>query len=187
MKIACLIFVMVLTALVFVHGQEQEEQQFATYQEMRTHIGKLYQQKNYAEAARILEKALTRFPDHLHANTFNLAFMYVLLEEHEKAARTLEYGLDHGVWFGKYELNDKIWAPLEHVESFKEFRQKNEAKRQTAQKLVQPKLEIFVPENFDRSKKNPLFIALHGGGENIEAFKPKWISPLLEKELLLLP
>jgi predicted esterase len=169
-----------------LEGQEKKDIiEFTTYQEMRAHIGKLYQQKNYAEAARVLEKALTQFPDHLHANIFNLALMYVQLKEHGKALKALEYGLDNGVWFGKYELGAEIWAPLEEVEDFKAFKQKNEAKRQEAQKSVQPKLEVFVPENFDKSKKYPLFIALHGGGENIDVFKPQWTSPLLKKEFIL--
>ncbi len=185
MKKAILIMAVLLIPFVFVEGQEQEDIQFATYQEMRAHIGKLYQQKNYAEAARILEKALTQFPDHLHANAFNLALMYVQLEEHEKALKALEYGLDHGIWFGKYEMNNDIWASLEEKEGFQSFKQKNEAKRQEAQKSAQPKLEVLVPENFDKNKKYPLFLALHGGGENIDAFKPQWTSSLLKNEFIV--
>lgn len=176
---------MFFTAFVFLHGQEKKDKEFAAYQEMRAHIGKLYQQKNYAEAARILEKALTRFPDHLHANAFNLALMYVQLEEHEKALKALEYGLDHGIWFGKYEMSNDIWAPLEDSAGYKLFKQKNEAKRREAQKSAQPKLEVLVPENFDKNRKYPLFIALHGGGENIDVFKPQWTSSLLKGEFIV--
>ena len=185
MKRAPLIIVILLIASMTTEAQEQEEKQFATYQKMRAHIGKLYLQKKYAEAAEILEKALTQFPDHLHANVFNLALMCVQLGEHEKALNALEYGLDHGVWFGKYEMNNEIWAPLKEAERFTVFMQKNEEKRQGAQKSVQPKLEVLVPENYDKSKKYPLFIALHGGGENIEVFKPQWTSDLLEKEFIV--
>lgn len=185
MKRASLIIVILMMALVSIKAQDQQDKQFATYQEMRAHIGKLYQQKAYAEAAGILEKALTRFPDHLHANVFNLALMYVRLEEYEKALKALGYGLEHGVWFGKYELNNKIWAPLRENESFKAFKKHNEKKWMEAQKSVQPKLEVLVPENYDKGKKYPLFIALHGGGENIDGFKPQWTSDLLKKEFIV--
>jgi predicted esterase len=171
--------------IVVLWGQEQEEKHFATYQEMRAHIGKLYQEKKYGEAAAILEKALTRFPDHLHANTFNLALMYVQMGEKEKSLKALEYGLDNGIWFGKYALANEVWAPLKELEGFQQFVQKNEEKRQEAQKSVRPKLEVFVPENFDESRKYPLFIALHGGGENIEVFKPQWTSDMLKKKFIV--
>lgn len=185
MKKTALIMMILMSLFIFVEGQEQEDIKFATYQEMRAHIGKLYQQKAYAEAAKILEKALTWFPDHLHANTFNLALMYVQLKEYEGALKALEYGLEHGIWFGKYELNNEIWAPLRENESFKAFKQHNEQKWKEAQKSTQPKLEVLVPENYDKNKKYPLFIALHGGGENIEAFKPQWTSDLLKKEFIV--
>ena len=166
-------------------AQEQKDKQFATYQEMRAHAMKLYQQKDYAEAAKILEKALTQFPDHLHANTFNLALMYVLLNETDKALKILEYGLDQGVLYGKYDFLDEIWAPLRKLDGFHSFNKKNEAKRLELQKVAKPKLEVFVPENYDRDKKYPLFIALHGGGENIEVFKPQWTSDLLKSEFIV--
>jgi predicted esterase len=185
MNKAILIFVILLTLFASIDGQERKTERFATYQEMRAHIGKLYQQKEYSEAAEILKQALTQFPDYLHANAFNLALMNVQMEEYEKALKALEYGLEHGVWFGKYELNNEIWAPLKEVDSFIAFKQKNEKRRLEAQKSAQPKLEVFVPHNFDRNRKYPLFIALHGGGENIEVFKPQWISDRLKNEFIV--
>ncbi|UCE40901.1 MAG: hypothetical protein JSV17_15875 [Candidatus Aminicenantes bacterium] len=185
MKKVSMIMAILLIPFVFVEGQEQEEIKFATYQDMRAHIGKLYRQKDFAEAARILEKALMQFPDHLHANAFNLALMYVQIKEYKKALKALEYGLENGIWFGKYEMNNEIWDPLEEMESFDVFKKKNEAKRLEAQKTVQPKLEVLVPEDFDESKKYPLFIALHGGGENVEMFKPQWTSDLLKNEFIV--
>ena len=100
MKKLCLIAWIIMTVLMSIEGQEQKDQRFATYQEMRAHAMKLYQQKDYAEAAEILEKALTQFPDHLHANTFNLALMHVLLKDPDKALKTLENALDQGVFYG---------------------------------------------------------------------------------------
>ena len=185
MKKTTLIAVAVLIVCAFAQGQEEKENQFATYQEMRAHIGQLYQQKKYSEAAEILEKALNQFPDRLHANTYNLALMYIQLEEAEKSLKILEYGLEQGLWYGKYSFFDKIWAPMKELEGFGSFEKKNEAKRQEVQKTIEPKLEVFTPENYDRDKKYPLFIALHGGGENIEAFKPQWTSPVLKKDFIV--
>jgi predicted esterase len=185
MKIVFVIMAILMTVLPILEGQEKEATQFATYQEMRTHIGKLYQQKKYAEAAEILQKALQQFPDHLHANAHNLALMNVQLKEYKKALEALDYGLEKGIWFGKYDFYADIWAPLKEVEGFKSFEQKNEARRQEAKKAVKPKLEILVPEDYDESKKYPLFLALHGGGENIDVFKPRWTSDLLQSKFIV--
>ncbi len=185
MKKIFLMTVMIMMVVPILEGQEKKTTQFATYQEMRAYVGNLYQQKNYAEAAEILEKALTQFPDHLQANAYNLALMHVQLKEYEKALKALEYGLDHGIWFGKYGFFAEMWAPLKEMEDFKTFEQKNEARRQEAQKLVKPKLEVLVPEDYDESKKYPLFLALHGGGENIDEFKPRWTSDLLQSQFIV--
>ena len=184
-KISWFTVAVFLTAVVFLSGQEKTQERFSSYEEMRAQIGKLYQQKKYAEAAEILEKALTQFPGHLQANAYNLALMCVLMEAHDRAVDALEYGLEHGIWFGKYAVDNEIWAPLESMESFRAFKRRNEAKRQEAQRSAQPKLEVCVPADYDKSKTYPLFIALHGGGENIEVFKPQWTSDRLKKEYIV--
>jgi predicted esterase len=185
MKKVYVIMAILMTVLPFLGGQEKEATKFATYQEMRAHIGRLYQQEKYAEAAEILQKALKQFPDHLHANTYNLALMNVQLKEYKKALEALDYGLEKGIWFGKYDFYAEMWAPLKETEGFESFEQKNEARRQEAQKAVKPKLEVLVPEDYDESKKYPLFLALHGGGENIDVFKPRWTSDLLQTEFIV--
>lgn len=185
MKKVFVIMAIIMMVLPIFGGQEKEATKFATYQEMRTHIGKLYQQEKYAEAAEILQKALKQFPEHLHANTYNLALMNVQLKEYKKALEALDYGLEKGIWFGKYDFYAEMWAPLKEAEGFESFEQKNEARRQEAQKAVKPKLEVLVPEDYDESKRYPLFLALHGGGENIDVFKPQWISNLLQTEFIV--
>jgi len=184
-KVLLILVVVLWTAFVFVGAQEKKEEKFSSYEEMRAHIGKLYQKKEYAEAAKILEWALTQYPDRVESNAFNLALMHMQLQEHDKAIKALEYGLEQGIWFGKYAVGGEIWAPLREKESFQAFLEKNEAKRQETQRSVQPKLEVFVPEGFDKGKTYPLFIALHGGGENIDVFKPQWTSDLLKREFIV--
>ena len=185
MKKARLILIMLGAAFMISGAQEKETPRFATYQEMRAHVGKLYKEKKYDEAVAILEGALKQFPDHVHANTYNLALMYVQVGDPEKAWEALEYGLERGVWYGKYDFANKMWESLRELEGFSAFERKNEGRRKEAQKAVERKLEVFMPENQVRGEKYPLFIALHGGGENIEGFIPEWTSPLLKKEFIV--
>ena len=184
-KAPAIVIGILLTAFVSLYGQEADEMQFSSYDEMRAHIGKLYQKKDYAEAARILEWALTQYPDRIEANAFNLALMYMQLKEHDKAVKALEYGLAQGIWFGKYAMGAEIWTPLRDNERFRAFIEKNEAKRHEAQDSVEPKLDVCVPGDFDEGKTYPLFIALHGGGENIEGFKPQWTSDVMKEKFIV--
>jgi len=125
---------------------QEKEKEFSTYAEMRKHFGELYQQKKLEEAADLLEWALTRFPDHVEANAFNLALVYGQLQEYDKGIKTLEYAFDHGIWFSIYMFNQKNWAPFSEREEFKEMLARNEALRQEAQKHTKP--EILVLTSF---------------------------------------
>lgn len=169
--------------ILFATGGQKD--QWNSYEEMRAHIGRLYQEEKYTEAADVLEKALDLFPDHLHANTYNLALMYVKLGAIDKGIEALHKGLSRGIWYGKYDFFAELWNPLKEDEGFREIERQNEERRLEAQKNVKPRLDIVVPEGYNPDRKYPLFIALHGGGENIDVFKPEWTSTLLQKEFIV--
>ena len=174
-----------VVGLISVYGQEaRQEHKFSTYQEMREYMGKLFEQKKYQEAADLLESVLDRFPEHIHANTWNLAFMYAQLKEYDKGIKALQYALDHGVFFGKYDFGQEFWAPLKELESFKKIMTQNAIIVQEAQKQAKSELEVLLPDNFSTEKSYPLFIALHGGGGNIAGFKNNWISPQMKSEFI---
>jgi predicted esterase len=159
--------------------------QWSSYEEMRAHVGQLYQEEKYAEAADVLEKAIDLFPDHLRANTYNLALMYVKLGASDKGIEALRKGLARGIWYGKHDFFAEVWKPLKENEGFREIEKQNEVRRMEAQKNVKPRLEVAVPKDYSAGRKYPLFIALHGGGENIDTFRPKWTSSLLQKEFIV--
>jgi len=177
--------ILLLAASPLVTQTQEKEKEFSTYAEMREHFGELYQQKRLKEAADLLEWALTRFPDHLEANTFNLALVYGQLEEYDKGIKILKYAFDRGLWFSIYMFNQEDWAPFSEREEFKEMLARNEALRQEAQKHTKPEILVLTPEKYDRQKKYPLFIALHGGGGNIKEFKEAWKSKKLSEEFIL--
>ena len=176
---------LLLIAVPLSTQSQEKEKEFSTYAEMRKHFGELYQQKKLEEAADLLEWALTRFPDHVEANAFNLALVYGQLQEYDKGIKTLEYAFDHGIWFSIYMFNQKNWAPFSEREEFKEMLARNEALRQEAQKHTKPEILVLTPEKYSRQRKYPLFIALHGGGGNITEFKEAWKSKKLSEEFIL--
>lgn len=184
-KGACMIFFL-LGCLICSGFIQDVKGRFSNYQEMRKHVGELYNQKRYREAAEVLNVALARFPDHLYANSYNLALMYGHLGEHEKGIKVLINCLDHDLWFGKYAFyNEEAWGAYKKLENFQIFLKKNEAVWNEARKKAKPDLLVVTPEGYVSGKEYPLFIALHGGNSNIANFRKSWASERMRKKFIV--
>jgi predicted esterase/photosystem II stability/assembly factor-like uncharacterized protein len=164
-------------------GQDKREQ--GTYQEMRAYLGELFQQQKYAEAAAMLERVLDRFPDNVRANTFNLAATRALMGQPDKAIDALEDGLRRGVFYGKWDFDAEAWATVKQQSRFPAFFQANLDRIAEADKKAAMKLEVATPPGYDPARRYPLFVALHGGGENTAMLKPNWVSPRLQAEFIV--
>ncbi len=151
---------------------------------MRAYLGELFNQKKYAEAAALLESVLDRFPDNVMANTFNLATARISLGDIDKAMAALEEGHRRGAFYGIWDLDGDLWAPLRSHARYEAFHKENQARIDAASKNAALIVDVVKPEGYDPAKKYPLFIALHGGGESIAVLKPEWTSPRLRKEFL---
>ena len=161
------------------------EAQERSYLEMRAEVVQLYTQERFAEAAEILEGALELYPDNVMANCFNLALMRLRLEEYDRSIEALEYGLDHGIWYGDYQLLGEDWDPLKDRPSWRAFERRNAEAKAVEQAQVEGRLEVVVPDGYLPSRRYPVFIALHGGGENIDAFMPQWTSSVLREQFIV--
>jgi predicted esterase len=159
--------------------------EFADYAAMRAHLGELHQQGRFEEAVELLESALEQFPDHFLANSYNLAFFCCLAKQYERGIQALQRGLDQGIWYGYYAFYDDLWAPCREFEQFKEIEAQNEAYRREEQAQARPELVVIPPSGYDAGNKSPLFIALHGGGGNMQELEDNWKSEKLEKEFIV--
>ncbi|UCD18827.1 MAG: hypothetical protein JSU64_05205 [candidate division WOR-3 bacterium] len=157
---------------------------FKTYQEMREHLTKLYTLEKYGEAAELLLWAREAFTDYLFSNTYNLVVIYAHLDQYTKGIDALQYALDRGVWFAPYFYESELWKPLKEQPGFEKILRQVEALKKKDQETAKPELRIVTPDNYDPKKKYPLFIALHGGSENIETFKDRWRSPKMSEEFI---
>lgn len=165
-------------------GTEGKEPE-VRYEEMREKVVKLYGEKKFEEAAKVLEEAVGRYPDHLKANSYNLALMYVELGQLEKGVQALRAGIAGGGWYGKYDFHAPVWTPLQKINGFSEITKQSESRMLEARKKVKPRMNVVLPEGYDPGKKVPLFVALHGGGDNVDVFKPNWTSSRLKKEFIV--
>lgn len=173
-----------LALLLFPAGGVARAQARA-YEDMRAELGRLYEEERFQAAAALLEEALPRYPDHLAANALNLSVVRLRLGLVDRSLQALEYGLDHGVWFGKYAFLDPVWEELKEAEGWAAFQLRNETARAREQQSVETRLEVALPEGYDPKRSYPLFVALHGGGENVDVFMPAWTSPVLREEFVV--
>ncbi len=162
----------------------QEKPAFSNYKDMRAHLGQLFEQKKYAEAASLLESVLDLFPENVLANTYNLAAARAYLGEADKAVAALEEGHRRGVFYGIWDLGAELWAPVKASPRFDAFWKANEARIAEASRRATLKIEVETPAGYDPARTYPLFIALHGGGESIAELKPIWNSDRLRGEFL---
>lgn len=158
---------------------------FGSYQEMRDAVVELFQAKKYADAAAILAGALDRYPDKVMSNSYNLALMYASMDSLQRAVRALEEGHRRGIFYAAHAFQPAPWDSLRQLESFQRLLVRNEELRAEAQKKAVMKLEVATPPGYQQGKRYPLFVALHGGGENLAQFRPQWTSPRLRQEFIV--
>jgi len=158
---------------------------FDSYPKMRAAIGDLYQQERFREAAAILAEAIPRFPDHVLANTYNLAAVHVRLGHWDEAVRALAEGHARGVFYNKWEFEGAFWDSLRAAAGFAAEQGRNDELIAAAQRKSVMKVEVATPEGYEAGRAVPLFIALHGGGQNLGQFRPMWTSPRLRRDFLV--
>jgi phospholipase/carboxylesterase len=71
------------------------------------------------------------------------------------------------------------------VRGFQKVLERNQEALIEAEKNAHMVVDVDLPQDYEESKEYPLFLALHGGGENLEEFKPRWASERLEKEFIV--
>jgi predicted esterase len=158
---------------------------FNTYQEMRAHLTELHSQEKFSEAAELLLWAREEFPEYLFNNTFNLIVTYARMNQYENGIKALQYALDRGVWFAPYYYENEVLKPLKEQVGFSGILEQTETLIADAQEKAKPELLVVKPDKFDPEKTYPLFIALHGGSENIELFKDRWKSQKMLAEFIV--
>lgn len=180
-KISIMIVILVMFGFCLVSATKT----FATYKEMRQYLGQLINDKKFALAEEVLQAAVKQFPDHLLANSFNLAYVRVQLKKYKGAVKAMSAAQKQGVFFNIWSLDQPEFAPLKSLHGFQMVEKRNKELVAAAQQQAQMKLEIVTPAGYDAKKKYPLFLALHGGGETLADFKPLWRSTRLKNEFIV--
>lgn len=156
-----------------------------SYEEMRAEVDSLFSNERFAEAEEILSGALDLYPDHVLANAYNLAVVRLRLGDLDRSIKALEAGIDRGIWFSDYAFISEDWAALKERPTWRRFESRNAEAKARDQARVEPRLEVALPAGYDPDRAYPLFLALHGGGENLETFMPRWTSSALSRDFIV--
>jgi predicted esterase len=185
MKKILVILLVLFICAISIAQTKNETTTYPTYKDLYAKLVELYNGKNYAEAAALAESHLTLFPEKTRQITYNMALFYTLAGNYDSAIKALNYGHSKDIFYGVWDFFAEQWKPLKETPAWKDFLAENDKRVKTAQEKAELKVDISLPENYDASKKYPLFIALHGGGENLAEFKPNWTSPKMKNEYIV--
>ncbi len=181
---AILLVCLLVLGWVGVPYGADEEQEYASFEELSAAVNELWAAEKRAEAAELFRSGLELFPDQAYAITSTLVQMYLRLEQVEKAFEIFEYGLDAGLYYPIYTKSGPMAALLEH-ERFVKIVARNSALIAQAQVQSRSRSDVVTPAGYDPAKKYPLLVVLHGYGGGIASSKAQWTSDKLAQEFIV--
>ncbi|WP_160646053.1 alpha/beta hydrolase [Chengkuizengella marina] len=132
------------------------------------------------EALKMVEQCVKDYPENLYVINQDLASLYSELNLHEKANQVLNEALDRGIWYPK-EFFQSVWDLKEYGQTVSRWSEISSQAKENSK----PKYEVILPTEYNPNKTYPLFIALHGWGEDIPMFREFWNSNQIKKEYIL--
>lgn len=154
-----------------------------SYEEFDVRVSRLFQAGDFSNAIIFLETAKEKYPEKYAAISWDLALNYFLSGRYEEALKEMESGINKGIWYG-YDPNWDIFDTLSGNESFIKLLAIDTKLKEKAQAEAKAELLVELPANYSPDSLYPLFIALHGWGQNNEEFREKWTSDRLKDEFI---
>lgn len=106
-----------------------------------------------------------------------------LLNQPEQALRTLQNGLNQGLWWDRARLTlDSDLAPIQGRPELQAILEESARRKQQAQAKIQAKLQVLPPEHPNQT--TPLLMAFHMKASNLEDTLPHW-QPAAQQGVLL--
>lgn len=130
---------------------------------------------DFEETLRIASWCYETFPEHENQLLLDLGLLHGLLNHQKESLDFFHKAFDKGIWYPKVFM-EALWA-FEWFESvverWMEFSQRDQFESDMAYEFLSSE---------DISKDKPVFLALHGWGEDIALFRQFWTSDKLKNE-----
>ncbi len=144
----------------------------------------LFDSHRIEEGIRLLKEMKLRYPDHLFANTYNLALFHALLGEYDDAMTVWEKGLDAGVWY-MIDTELEVFSPLRGNKRFERIVARCHARREEAKRHAVARFEVELPRAYDEARRYPLFVVLHDGNSSAQHMRRWWYSDRLSQDFVV--
>ncbi len=132
-----------------------------TFQNVRTSIIRLYQEKEYSEALSIATEASKQFPEQRARTTFWIACLQSRLGNFDQAVHALHEGIQHGVWWTEETLRDPDLDPVRSKPEFASILAECQRLKQKSAKTAKPELLVKSPTGITSGKSWPVLVVCH--------------------------
>lgn len=162
---------------------ERKEMKYDSFKQLERDYSIPYLQEKYREALTILEEGVKVIPhDEFEKYKFEIMLdkvrLYCKSEMYDESINTIDYMIECGFVF---PLHWSRFERLRQDERYEELREKNNKLRAKLQGNVKFKYSVYLPENYTKDKKYPVFFNLHGDGENMEFHNELWKADIFLK------
>ncbi|MDF2531083.1 MAG: hypothetical protein K0Q65_664 [Clostridia bacterium] len=153
------------------------------FMEIDKSVTVLWGEGKLKEAIELLEKSIEQYPENAASMNLDLALCYLGTGNIEKCLEILNKALEKGIWYPKVYF-DKYKENEQFKEIFEQWDRISEADIRNAK----PYWKICTPAGYMSGRRYPLFVAIHGWGEDVDMFESYWHSyKLSEIYILALP
>lgn len=157
---------------------------YTNYSQLEKDVEEFLQQENYIEVVNLLEKASELLPQKEFENNyfdivFNKARFSTNCKMYDECLETLIYLVDQGYACPLYW---KRFEPLKQDIRYANLKQKNDLLIKEIEEKSKPEYVVHLPEGYTEDKQYPLFLNLHGDGENIKEHMKYWKPDIFLKK-----
>ncbi|MDF2890001.1 MAG: hypothetical protein K0R80_368 [Clostridia bacterium] len=132
------------------------------------------------EAIMLLEESIGQYPENTASMNLDLAFFYLGVDNIEKCLEILNKAIEEGIWYPK-----AYFTKHKDDERFKRIFEKWDKISEEDIRNSKPYWKICTPAAYTKENKYPLFVAIHGWGEDVDMFESYWQSLKLSEQYLL--
>lgn len=162
---------------------------YNSFKELENEYSVPFSQGKYMEALTLLKNGIKSLPEEeFEKYLFNIILDKAQLNSksklYDECLKDLTYLVDRGYVCPLYW--SRFSDPFTKSKDYTKLREKNDLQRSRQQENLSLEWEVLLPQNYTDGKRYPLFINLHGDGDNIAYHKEFWkAEELLNKGFIV--
>jgi len=154
---------------------------FKRYKDAETEYFKLWRgdQEDKRQAIQIAEFAYENFQDNHHEIILDLIQFYGATDAIDQCKRMFAKGFEKGFWYPEAYLK-KFFDQETFKEEYETWCEMRDRETKKSTRVY----ETYLPRDYDSKASYPLFVSLHGWGEDLKMFTGFWKSESLSRDFI---